>query len=78
VLAMTPWKTRPMTDWWTMWLGAMVLRLLATPALAYLLYSAAPLSPEAMCLAVAASYLAALLAEAVGIARHVGRVLLTS
>lgn len=73
VVVMTPWKTRDMITWWTMWLAATVLRLLLTPVAAFLLYSATPLSPEALCLAIAASYFLALMAEAAIIARHVHR-----
>ncbi|MCZ6836727.1 MAG: hypothetical protein O7G85_13200 [Planctomycetota bacterium] len=75
ILVMSPWQTREISLWWTMWLASMVLRLLLTPALAFLLYSATSFSPEAMCLAVAASYFLTLGAEVVVIQNHVSSVL---
>lgn len=69
VLVMAPWKTRAISAWCTMWLAATVLRMLLTIAAAFLLYSATPLSPEALCLAIAAAYLLALLSEA-GVVAH--------
>jgi hypothetical protein len=77
VLIMTPWKPRAMADWMTMWLGATVFRLLLTPVLVYLLYSAASpaLAVKPLVLSVASTYFAALLAEAAILASHIRRFL---
>ncbi len=75
VLIMTPWRPRDMGMWMTMWMAATVLRLLLTPALAYLLYSATSLSGTALGLAIVFSYFLALLAEWVVLDRHINKVL---
>ena len=74
LLMMKPWKTRPITSWMTFWLGATVLRLMATPALAFLLYSAVSLSLTPFMLSVAASYMAVLFSEAGVLALYLKRV----
>jgi hypothetical protein len=66
---------RPAIDWLTLWLAATVVRMLLTPVVAVLLYSALPLPPKAFFLAVAGSYLACLAAETVVLARSAGRAL---
>ena len=71
VLVMTPWKTRPMTAWMTMWLGGTVLRLLVTPALTWLVYSAASLSAKPLALSVAVTYVLTLLSEAAVLSAYV-------
>jgi hypothetical protein len=60
----------------TLWLAAMVIRMLATPAITFLLYFAvpAPGGAAALALAVAAVYLVVVLTEAIVVARHVGRI----
>lgn len=73
VLAMTPWRARPASMWMTLWLAGMVVRMLAVPALTFLLYFAAPLNAMALTVAVALAYLIVLLTETVTLARHVGR-----
>jgi len=52
----------------------MLARLFITPAITYLLYSAASLNAMALALSVGLAYLAVLLAEAIVLARHVGKV----
>jgi hypothetical protein len=78
IVAMTPWKTRPVTGWMTMWLAGTVIRMLATPAVTFLLYSAIPLNAMALTLSVAIAYLVVVLTEATIVARHVGRVVYPS
>ena len=73
VLAMAPWRARPASTWMTLWLAATVLRMLAAPALTFLLYSATPLNAVALTLAVAVAYLIVLLTETVTIALSVSR-----
>jgi hypothetical protein len=73
IVATTPWKTRPVTGWMTMWLAGTVIRMLATPAVTFLLYSAIPLNAMALTLSVAIAYLVVVLTEATIVARHVGR-----
>lgn len=75
VLVLAPWRSRPVSFWWTLWLAGTVLRLLATPAVTFLLYSATSLSAVPLTLSVAVTYLVALFAETAVIARHVNRVL---
>jgi hypothetical protein len=75
VLIMTPWKRRLAIDWMTMWLAGTVFRVLATPAAAFLLYSAASprLASKPFGLAVAVTYLVVLLSEAAILAQHFRR-----
>lgn len=75
VLIMTPWKERDVSMWMTMWLGATVLRMLVTPVLTILLYSATSLDAMAMTAAVALTYLVVLLSEAGVLARFIQRTL---
>ena len=80
LLVMTPWKQRPMGDWMTLWLAGTVFRLLGTPVVLYLLYSAASAAGSApavkpLALSVALTYLVMVLAEAGIIASHVRRLL---
>lgn len=72
VLVLTPWKSRPMDLWMTVWFGGLVLRLVATPVGAFLLYSATSLPAEPLALAVATAYLVTVLTETAVLARHVG------
>ncbi len=74
VLLIRPWKKRAMSSWTTMWLAATVMRLLLTPALAYLLYSAAPLSLTPLMLSVAVTYVIVQSSEAAALALHLKRV----
>ncbi len=73
VLMIRPWKTRPIADWMTWWLGGTVFRLLGTPAAGFLLYSAVSgaLTAKPFGLSIALTYIAALFVEAAVLARHV-------
>lgn len=73
ILSLSPWKTRPASVWMTLWLAGTVVRMLAAPALTFVLYSALPLNAMALTLSVAATYLVVLLTETALIARHVSR-----
>jgi hypothetical protein len=73
LLMLQPWKTRPISTWLNLWLAGTVMRLLAVPAVTFVLYSAAPLSAGALILGVGLTYVLTLLAEAAVLARHVGR-----
>lgn len=75
VFIMTPWKARAVADWMTMWLGSTVFRLLVTPVVVYLLYSAASqeLAAKPLVLSVASTYFVTLLAEAVILTTHIRR-----
>lgn len=68
---MGPGKPRRVGDWMTRWLASTVVRLLLTPILTFVLYSATSLEPVALTLAVAVTYLVVLLAEAWFLARYV-------
>ena len=77
VLIMTPWVTRPVSAWMTLWLAGTVMRMLMTPIAAWLLYSATPrgsLAAEPLALSVALTYLATLFSEATVLALHVKRI----
>ena len=69
----SPWSRRPVSMQMTMWLAGTVIRLLATPAGAFLLYSAAPLDGTALTLSVGGIHLATLLTEAAVMSRLLGR-----
>lgn len=73
VIAMGPWKTRPASMWMTLWLAGMLVRMLAAPALTFLLYSALPMNAIALTLSVAVAYLIVLLTETATLARYVSR-----
>jgi hypothetical protein len=81
ILAMMPWRARPISSWMTLWLAGMVIRMLAVPAITFLLYFAAPApgssgssgGAAALALAVAAAYLVVVLTEAIVVAVHVGK-----
>ena len=53
ILAIGPWKTRPVGTWMSLWLAGMVIRMLATPAITFLLYFAVPVNAAALALAMA-------------------------
>ncbi|MHC4127352.1 MAG: hypothetical protein ACYTE6_01485 [Planctomycetota bacterium] len=74
VLVIRPWRIRPVGDWINWWLGAMVLRILLTPTVAYLLYSATALSLTPLMLSVAATYVVVQVSEAAAVAHHLKRV----
>ena len=75
LLIMSPWKSRAMGDWMTFWLASTVFRMLTTPVVLFLLYSAASsaLAVKPLALSVALTYLVMLLAEAGILASHVRR-----
>src|SRR5262245_1165905 len=75
VLVLIPWKARAVADWMTMWLAATVFRLLATPVVVYVLYSAASeaLAVKPLVLSVASTYFVTLMAEAAILASHIRR-----
>lgn len=72
----SPWTRRPISMHMTMWLAGTVIRLLATPAGAFLLYSAAPLDGTALTLSVGGIHLATLLTEAAVMSRLLGRAIM--
>ncbi len=74
LVAIQPWKTRAMGTWANLWLAALVGRLLLTPALAYLLYSATPLSLTPLMLSVAVTYIIVQISEAAALAAHLNRI----
>ncbi len=78
LLVIGPWKPRALGTWATMWLAALVGRLLLTPALAYLLYSATPLSLTPLMLSVAVTYVIVQISEAAALAAHLQRIPATS
>lgn len=75
VFIMTPWKPKPVADWMTFWMAATVFRLLLTPVVIYVIYSAASpaLAVKPLVLSVAAAYFVILLSEASVVACHVRR-----
>jgi len=73
LLVTSPWRKRPVSMQMTMWLAGTVIRLLATPIVGFLLYSAAPLDGTALTLSVGAVHLATLLTEAAVMSRLLGR-----
>ncbi len=78
LMVIQPWKPRAMGTWANLWLAALVGRLLFTPALAYLLYSATPLSLNPLMLSVAVTYVVVQISEAAAVAAHLHRISATS
>lgn len=74
IAAMRPWKARPVSTWTSLWLAALVGRLVVTPAAAWLLYSAAPLAPTPFLLAVGVTYVIVQVSEAAAVALHLKRI----
>ena len=74
LVAIGPWKTRAMGTWANLWLAAIVGRLLLTPAFAYLLYSATPLSLTPLMLSVGVTYVVVQISEAAALAAHLNRI----
>ncbi len=77
LLAIQPWKPRAIGTWANLWLAAIVGRLLLTPALAYLLYFATPLSLTPLMVSVAATYIIVQISEAAALAAHLNRIAAT-
>jgi hypothetical protein len=73
LLVITPWRPRPVSQWVSLWLAQTVVRLLVTPLVSFLLYSAAPLGAIPLALAVGLTYLAAVLSEAGVVRRYLQR-----
>lgn len=73
VLVMLPWIPRSIMTWTSTWIGSSVFRLLLTPAITFVLYSATSLPPVPLVLGVASAYLVVLLSEAAILARIVNR-----
>lgn len=73
VLVMLPWIPRSIMTWTSTWIGSSVFRLLVTPAVTFVLYSATSLPPVPLVLGVAGAYLVVLLSEAAILARIVNR-----
>ncbi len=78
LLVIRPWKPRTMGTWANLWLAALVGRLLLTPALASLLYSATSLSLTPLMLSVAVTYVVVQISEAAALAVHLKRMSATS
>ena len=73
-LMMRPWRPRLLSWWVSWWLGGILVRLLVTPAAAYLLYSATSLSGTPLLLSVATTYVIVQCGEAAVLALHLKRV----
>ncbi len=73
VVLMQPWRSRLVGDWVNIWLAGIIGRLLITPAAAYLLYSATPLSGSPLLLSVATSYVIVQIGEAAVLSLHLKR-----
>lgn len=77
ILAINPWKARPVATWMTVWLALTVFRLLGTPVVIFVLYSASSpaLLPTPLALSVGIAYMATLFAEALTVSNHLKRTL---
>lgn len=74
-MILMPWKTRPAGTWAVLWLGGTVGRLLITPVVGLLVYSATPVRTDAFLLSLAGTYLACLAAEVATSASGLARLL---
>lgn len=74
LLMIRPWRPRALGTWANLWLAALVGRLLFTPALAYLLYSATQLSLTPLMLSVGVTYVVVQISEAAALAAHLNRI----
>lgn len=75
LIAIQPWKVRAAGNWAVLWLGSTVGRLLITPVVGLLVYSATPVRTDVFLLSLAGTYLACLAAEVAVSARGVARAL---
>ena len=75
MLALTPWTARPISTLAALWMGSTIIRLLVTPAGAYLLYLSTPSAPKALALAVGLGYFVQLMTEAGSIAAGMAKAL---
>lgn len=73
LLVMTPWTTRRISGWMTLWQAATVLRLLGTPIAAYVLYSATSLDGGSLALSIAVAYVLTLFCEAAVLSLYLKR-----
>ncbi|MHC4415769.1 MAG: hypothetical protein ACYS0G_10835 [Planctomycetota bacterium] len=73
LLSILPWRARPVSTWITLWLAQTVVRLLLTPVLTFLLYSATSFNATPLFVAVGVTYLAAVVSEAGVLARYLRR-----
>ena len=73
-LLMRPWRPRLLSWWVSWWLGGILIRLLITPAAAYLLYFATSLSGTPLMLSVATTYVIVQCGEAAVLALHIKHV----
>lgn len=64
LLAIAPWKRRPLQMWLSAWLGQMLLRLALMAVTTWLLYSATSLAAMPLALAVGVTYLVTVVSEA--------------
>ncbi|MCH7798213.1 MAG: hypothetical protein IID28_07175, partial [Planctomycetes bacterium] len=74
LLLIRPWRPRALGTWANLWLAALVGRLLFTPALAYLLYSATQLSLTPLMLSIGVTYVVVQISEAAALAAHLNRI----
>jgi hypothetical protein len=74
-LVLTPWTARPISTLAALWMGSTLVRLLVTPAGAYLLYLSSPSAPKALALAVGLGYFVQLMTEASSIAAGMAKAL---
>ena len=73
VMVLMPWKPRPISMWINMWLAQTVARLIVTPVVAFLLYSAARLPTWPLIMAIGLIYLTAVTSEAGVLAMYLKR-----
>jgi hypothetical protein len=69
VIAIQPWKPRPVSLWITMWLGQTVLRLTITPVAAFIAARVWSFDVMALAVPLGITYLAAVVCEALVVAR---------
>lgn len=70
VLAIRPWRARPIIRWPLSWLAGSGLAFIAAIVGSYLLYSATPLGSDWLWVSMAATYFAVLLAKSRAYANH--------
>ncbi len=69
LLAIAPWKRRPVQMWMSVWLGQTLLRVAIMAVSTWLLYSATSLAAWTLALAVGVTYLVTVLSEGLVLAR---------
>ena len=73
IIVLAPWKPRTVGTWMTLWLASTVIRLLVTPLLGFLIYSATRPEPVPYVLCLAGAYLLTLVTEVWAISRSLHR-----